>query len=566
MPARRFGVIVLLAGIGSALVLAHQLVAHPTTTVLDDGTLDCFQFVWNIWWLRTALLDLHTNPFFTRWLYHPDGVSLLFHTFSASLGLASIPLQLALPGGVVTAHNVLVFMAPVMLVVLTALLAREVTGDPWASLAAGLLATWTGAVVWFLPVIYLTATYLVAGVVWAWWRLHRRRRTRDIALVLALLVALVFAAQEYAMMALAILALDTVARLLAPRAFGLPAAWGRGTVATWTIAGVGLGLLARVAAANPGQPPPPSHVLLGSAHLTAFVSPAWLFTPTLAFAIVLYLGTAPLLLVATTGWLGGRRALFWAAVTIVLLLMACGPFVGFSHPLFAFGPQAPLDLTHPPPGHVRGPYWLALQLLPFLRVFRGAYRWVAVAEISLAVASACGLAALRRRLANPRTRALVTTVVLTAIPVLGLVDVQGHTNAVIPAVVPDAYQLLRDDPVPSAVLELPAGLTQQVFANLASRYMFHQTVHRKYLLDGTVARLPPGVRPVVLRKITTFTELPWVKYVVIHRDLMDIAFPIARDQVAQVETILTREGTQVHHDDAIDIYELTTFRPETVAH
>src|SRR6185369_15419114 len=133
MPAWRFGWLVLLAGVASAVVLTHPLIVHPTTTVLDDGTLDCFQFVWNIWWLRTALLDLHTNPFFTRWLYHPDGVSLLFHTFSASLGLVSIPLQLVLPGGVVTAHNALVFASPVMLVVLTALLAREVTGDPWAA-------------------------------------------------------------------------------------------------------------------------------------------------------------------------------------------------------------------------------------------------------------------------------------------------------------------------------------------------------------------------------------------------------------------------------------------------
>lgn len=563
MPARRFGVVVLLAGIATALVLTHPLSAHPTTTVLDDGTLDCFQFVWNIWWLRTALVDLHVNPFFTRWLYHPDGVSLLFHTFSASLGLASLPFQL-LPGGPVTANNLLVLAAPTLLVVMTALLAREVTGDAWAALAAGLMATWTGAMVWFLPVIYLTATYLVAGVVWAWWRLHRRRRARDVVLVLVLLAALVFAAQEYAMMALAILALDTAARVLASRAFGLPPAWGRGTVVTWVIAGVGLGLLARVAAANPGAPPPPSHVLLGSAYLTAFVSPAWLVPPALAFQIVLYLGTAPIVTSLGTAWLGGRRAGFWALVTIVLLSMACGPFVGFTHPLFAFGPQAPLDLSRPPPGHVRGPYWLALQLVPFLRVFRGAYRWVAVAEIALAVLAATGLAALRQRLANGRTRALVTIGVVIAIPVLGLVDIQGHTNAVIPAVVPDAYALLRDDAQPSAVLDLPTGLTQQVFASLASRYMFYQTAHRKFLLDGTVARVPPGVRPLVVRKFTTFTELPWVKYVVIHRDLLPNSFPVARDQVTQVEQILATEGRPVHHDDDIDIYELSTFRADTV--
>jgi hypothetical protein len=41
-----------------------------------------------------------------------------------------------------------------------------VTRDRWAALAAGLMATLTGAIVWFLPVIYLTATWLAAAVAW----------------------------------------------------------------------------------------------------------------------------------------------------------------------------------------------------------------------------------------------------------------------------------------------------------------------------------------------------------------------------------------------------------------
>src|SRR5512133_52146 len=107
MSARRLGLLALVVGAATALVLSHPLPLHPASTILDDGTLDCFQFTWNLWWVKTALVDLHTSPFFTRWLFHPQGVSLLFHTLSASLGVASIPLQLVLPGGVVTAHNVL---------------------------------------------------------------------------------------------------------------------------------------------------------------------------------------------------------------------------------------------------------------------------------------------------------------------------------------------------------------------------------------------------------------------------------------------------------------------------
>src|SRR5690348_4665907 len=94
MPARRFVLLALAAGGAAALVLTHPLALHPETTALDDGTLDCFQFTWNLWWVKTSLVDLHANPFYTRFLFYPGGVSLLFHTLSASLGVASIPLQL----------------------------------------------------------------------------------------------------------------------------------------------------------------------------------------------------------------------------------------------------------------------------------------------------------------------------------------------------------------------------------------------------------------------------------------------------------------------------------------
>src|SRR6185436_7954609 len=110
-------------------------------------------------------------------------------------------------------------------------------------------------------------------------------------------------------------------------------------------------------------------------------------------------------------------------------------------------------------------------------------------------------------------------------------------NRAIAATVPPAYALLRDDPDRAAILELPTGLTQEVFSNLASRYMFYQTDHRKYLLEGTVARLPPGARALVSRTFTTFADQPWLKYVVIHRDVLDVAFPVARTQLEQVERI-----------------------------
>src|SRR5881397_3348409 len=52
------------AGAAAALVLyatltvlfTWPLVLHPASRLLDDGNLDGFQFVWNLWWVREALV------------------------------------------------------------------------------------------------------------------------------------------------------------------------------------------------------------------------------------------------------------------------------------------------------------------------------------------------------------------------------------------------------------------------------------------------------------------------------------------------------------------------------
>src|SRR5262249_7626092 len=206
---RRLAVAALAVGMVAALLLTFPLPLRLASAVIEDGTSDAYQFTWNLWWVRESVVRLHRNPFFTPYLFYPDGVPLLFHTLCFTLGLVSVPLQLALPGGALGAYNALVIVAPALTVVAVALLAYEVTGDPWAALAGGVVTAITGAAVWNLTTLYLGCTYLLALVLWAWWRLHRRRRIADVVLVFVLLLALLFASQEYALMALALLAADT---------------------------------------------------------------------------------------------------------------------------------------------------------------------------------------------------------------------------------------------------------------------------------------------------------------------------------------------------------------------
>ena len=145
-----------------------------------------------------------------------------------------------------------------------------------------------------------------------------------------------------------------------------------------------------------------------------------------------------------------------------------------------------------------------------------------------------------------------------------VLDVRGLRAPLTEAAVPAAYGTLSADPQPAAVLELPSGLRASGFAAFSSLYMYYQTAHRKYLLEGTVSRLPPDRRLVVQRAIGDFAALPYVKWVVLHRDLVPESSLGAQRQVEEVDRLLASEGELVARDGAIDVYRLRTFRPETV--
>jgi hypothetical protein len=556
LHARRFALGAGAAGFLAALWLTHPLAGALGHALLDDGSYDPYQFCWNLWWVRESLLGLHTNPFFTRHLFHPDGVPLLFHTFAFSFGVASLPLQLLF--GVLPAHNVLVLAAPALTFVATAWLAREVTGDGTAALAAGLVGAVNPIAAWFAPVLYLSAAYLVALTVLAWWRLQRRRRAGDALLVVALLVVLVFASQEYAMMTLALLALDTVLRLAAAERLGLPRAWGAGTAAVWGSLAAALGVLAAVALAAPPREPPSAQAVAGSVHVAGLVVPPWLQAPPVEFARIYHLGTAPLLFLPVALVLGGRRARFFGLALLALLAMSLGPYLHWQSPLT--DPEV-LRAGRMPTGPP-GPYLLALKVVPLLQFFRAPFRWLVVAQLVLGVLVALGLAGLRARV---QRRALATAAVLAVLVAGAVLEVRALRAPLASAAIPAAYRVLREDPAPGAVLTLPSGFPQGPPAAFSSLYMYWQTAHGRPLLEGTVARLPPGRRVLLARRLEDFAALPWVRYVVIHRDLVAVAYPAARRQVADAEALLARQGRLVAREGGVDVYALSTFRPETIA-
>src|SRR5207244_783817 len=170
----------------------------------------------------------------------------------------------------------------------------------------------------------------------------------------------------------------------------------------------------------------------------------------------------------------------------------------------------------------------------------------------------------RARIGPGSVRAIATAAALALVIGGAVLDVRGLRAPLTEAAVPAAYGTLSADPQPAAVLELPSGLRASRFAAFSSLYMYYQTAHRKYLLEGTVSRLPPDRRLVVQRAISDFAALPYVKWVVLHRDLVPQSSLGAQRQVEEDDRLLVSEGELVARDGAIDVYRLRTFRPETV--
>src|SRR2546422_5669427 len=65
----------------AAIVQTWPMILHPTH-LMDSFQYsgDTYQAVWNLWWVKYALVNLHTNPLHTDFLFYPDGIDLHLHT------------------------------------------------------------------------------------------------------------------------------------------------------------------------------------------------------------------------------------------------------------------------------------------------------------------------------------------------------------------------------------------------------------------------------------------------------------------------------------------------------
>ncbi len=84
-----------LAAFALLTVLFTYPLAFNIGTALPGLPPDTDVYIWNIEWVRHALFDLGTNPFFTHEMYYPSGVSLYYSSLILGNDLLLLPLQFA---------------------------------------------------------------------------------------------------------------------------------------------------------------------------------------------------------------------------------------------------------------------------------------------------------------------------------------------------------------------------------------------------------------------------------------------------------------------------------------
>jgi hypothetical protein len=498
--------------------LARYLTSRAPGANVWNGRVIYFETpvnLWNLWWFRHALVNLHQNPFNCTYLFYPFGANLWFHTLSPLPALVGVVLQTMV--GLVAAHNVLVITSIVAAGLSTAALARHLGVDRPASFLAGAIFACSPAVfshlyvghfelLWtfWLPAVLLVFLRVVdgAGAPTAETWPARHARWHRPALLGVMIAGAAYTSAYYAVYSIELL---TVAALVRWRSV-----WRLSVMSRLALAA----LVAAVCVA-----PLVRHFGEEAASLTNAqdtnryfrefsIDPLALVVPSFAHPILsvpfrgLYtrMNRGIAMPQETTGYLGltviglavfalvrrrhgrgdrerqngrpegpppragatfnGRLSVVVAAVFLVLSFGAELKWNGSYRGL----PMPAAALAH----------------VPIVRLARAPGRHVIVAMLAVAVLAAAGW----QRLGRSRLRfALLAAIACEYAPM---------PLPLFVADVPDVYRRIAEDPGLFAVLDVPVGVRDgtQVIGHPDASELLAQTVHQKPIVGGMVSRVP----------------------------------------------------------------------------
>jgi hypothetical protein len=476
----------------------YPLILHVGHAVPGGG--DAYQFYWNLWWVKRALLERHANPYVIDDVFYPYGATLYFHTLNLLQDVLALPISLAL--GLPAAYNSLVLLAGTLsgygaYRLAFYVLAHDIDPDGTAAHPqSARLAAWVaGAAFTFssyrfvhlLGHLDLVSTQWLPFFVLFLLKTRREPGWRNPLLCGLFLAAATLTSFYYAFFLFLFLAFF-VAWVLAHRGPGWGDALKRIAMALLLFAVLAGPLLGAMLTrgVREGRTSNPSYDIdRFSADLLAFgvpspLHPVWggMVAPAYraiarnnsSLEAVMYLGVVPVwMAVMAVRKSGARVWMFWLVGFVLFTTLALGP-------VLHIGGHA---VT---PGLLVMPYRLLSQL-PYGDIPRVPARFVVLSTLCLSVVGAGGAWTVLRGL--DRRRALGAALALT-----GAIMFE---NAVWPMPLGDLrvspfFERLAREPARAGVIEVPIPDDPSRFP----QRMLWQTVHGQPVFGGYLSRsLPP---------------------------------------------------------------------------
>ena len=575
-PPARATWLVLVLFVLLALLLTWPLVAHLSTKLPGTATwaFDESTFVWNIWYFKHALLELHSSPLHSDLIWHPLGIDLILYTYNFFNALVGMPLLLAF--NAVVASNITMLLASVLSGLGAYLLALHVLhrarpGATAAQLRAG--AVLAGVIYAFAS---NRAVYAALGhydmVTTQWlplYALYFLRTLHRPNLKNAALAGLFFALAALAEMIFAsFLALLSLILLLA--------AWrglrqrGRALVLVGVAALVAIAIWSPVLAPIVREFTSGDYALEGwgeSIKLSA--DAAGLVTPTNLNPLLggneasgqnwrdalravekgegrfgdintVFLGWVTLALALAGALLARRRLAAWIWSALIFGLFALGPLLQINGRYrFSLDGLLSEGVTFPLP-------FALLHFIPFVNANRAPNRFSVLLMLALAMLAAHGAAWLlakvtagRRKPREGRTSAtsVASPAVVLSVFLAGLVVLE-HLAAPLPmtdARIPEVYRNIAAEEGDFAIMQLPLGWRNSfgVLGSEQTNLQYFQTGHARRMIGGNISRAPAF-------KMAYFGRLPLFKAITeleMYRDVPPDLDAAARDQAGDLMSL-----------------------------
>lgn len=87
-----FYALVFLGALGLAIIYTWPTITDPGRIIPGRLDSDQYQNIWTLWWVKHAIFDLHTNPYFSHYLYYPYGTDLYLYALEPLHGLLAAPI------------------------------------------------------------------------------------------------------------------------------------------------------------------------------------------------------------------------------------------------------------------------------------------------------------------------------------------------------------------------------------------------------------------------------------------------------------------------------------------